>query len=288
MARAVVFDIDGLSIRSVGAYGNVETPTPLLNEFASQAALFEQHYRSATGSNQDRDAILAAFALDDAARVVLLADNATESTFPCEVFQSPDELAGLMERHLEPEAAVVWVRISGAVDEPDSVFPLSLVAALVEQNVLVAVTSANPEPDANPVCVTNEGLMRTPLMVWTGEPSRIQKVTSSTMLDEIMLAPLVTEATGEDAFALIASEERLALREADSMLVVARKFLSETIDVADDVLSDHIDVSGDTMQVFRKPDDVWNVHNVLVEEPSKGVEMLIRLRTTLAAGQGDE
>ena len=60
--------------------------------------------------------------------------------------------------------------------------------------------------------------------------------------------------------------------------------LSSLEEVSDEQLTNVVDVTDDRLQMFRKPDDIWNVHNVLVEDLERGIETLIRLRQQLSQG----
>ena len=279
MTRIVVFDIDGLSIRSAGCFGNVETPTPLLNEFAAQAMVFEQHYRSCTGAADDLASAMASFPQSiPVSHLCLDAICGENAGPPTARFGTIDQLAELLEQHLEPESVAVWVRLAARDGTLDSAVPLPLISALVEQRVQVAITSTSPATD--PV-IQDEAAIRVPLMVWTGEPSRVQTVTSTARLGDIL--GLTGEDDDESEFAVIQSIGRVAMRESEGLLIVSRSLLIELSEVSDERLAEHIDMTGEQLQLFRKPEDVWNVHSVLVEEPTRGVAALSRLRKLLPA-----
>ncbi len=277
MTRIVVFDLECLSIRSAGCYGNVETPTPLLNEFAAQAMLFEQHYRSYTATMNDLESAIGSF--PETLPVSLLSETTLFSELgPRAVtqFETTRQLTPLLEERLERDNTAAWVRLSAREDTIDSTVPLQLISALVEQGVQVAITSTSPTTDA---LIRDAATVRVPLMVWTGEPSRIQTVTSTTRLANVL--GLTGADHDEPEVAVIRSTEHVAMREPESLVIASRSLLSELSDVCDDRLADHIDMTSERVQLFRKPEDVWNVHSVLVEEPLRGVEALSRLRKLL-------
>ena len=120
-----------------------------------------------------------------------------------------------------------------------------------------------------------------PLMVWSAEPFRVQSVTSSASLGTLLSDELPTSDC-----AIIQSEAAVALRESGSLLVATSELLAAIDGLSDEQLMRVVDVTDDRLLMFRKPDDVWNVHNVLVEDLDRGVEALIRLRRQLKGDPG--
>ena len=116
-----------------------------------------------------------------------------------------------------------------------------------------------------------------PLLIWSGDADRVQTVTSSGDLDRLVAGgPLPV-----DTVAIVHSDTAIALRERDFLLLVQSALLSELANVPDDKLGSAIDVTDDRVRMFRKPDDIWNMHNVLVEDIDSGIAMLQRLREKL-------
>ncbi|MFK7819121.1 MAG: hypothetical protein AB8G99_10410 [Planctomycetaceae bacterium] len=277
MSRSViVFDIDGLSIRSAGCYGNVEVSTPMLNEFAAQSRVFEQHFRSFVEPEKERESAISSLMLSQEAGLFLSNVPAGQGAFPAEHFEGLDQLVDLLEEKFDTESMLAWVRIKPGEDNLDAALPLGLVTKLVEAQVDVVVTSSNPVcADENRI--ENGEAIRVPLLVWSGEADRVQAVTSSGQLDQL----LQFEEVPQDAAALIFGDSAIALREKDFLLLVQSELSSELADVADDDLAAAIDVTDNRIRMFRKPDDVWNMHNVLVEDIDHGIGMLQRLREKL-------
>jgi hypothetical protein len=276
MSSVMVFDIDGLSIRSAGCYGNVETATPLLNEFASQARLFEQHYRAFVDPVRDRDQAYGSLVASLGSTGLLLANAATRSSHDVTVYESPDQLLEILEQRFDTEGHVGWVRIVPAPEALDEAIPLGLITRLIEAGVVVVVTTTTPLLDEQDYRVENEEAIRVPLMVWSADPFRSQAVTSSAGLSLLLSEELLAGGS-----VVIQSEAAVALREPTSLLVATLGLLSSLEAVSDERLMDVVDVTDDRLQVFRKPEDVWNVHNVLVEDLARGIETLIRLRQQL-------
>jgi hypothetical protein len=81
--------------------------------------------------------------------------------------------------------------------------------------------------------------------------------------------------------AVVHGPAAIALRETNFLLLAQSELLKELADVADADLGGAIDISDSRLRIFRKPDDIWNKHNVLVEDIDNGIEMLIRLRQRL-------
>lgn len=279
MSSVMVFDIDGLSIRSAGCYGNVETATPLLNEFASQACLFEQHYRALVDPTRDRDQAYGSLVASVGGAGLLLANAETTSRHDVTVYESQDQLLEILEQRFDTEGHIGWVRIVPEPDALDEAVPLGLITRLIEADVVVVVTTTTPLPDEHDYRVENEEAIRVPLMVWSAEPFRSQTVTSSAGL-----ASLLCEELSAAGSAVIQSETAVALRETSSLLVATAGLLDTLEEISDEQLMNVVDVTDDRLQMFRKPEDVWNVHNVLVEDLERGVETLIRLRQRLAKG----
>lgn len=275
MTRIVVFDIDKLSIRTAGCYGNVESPTPMLNEFAAQATLFEQHYRSYTGTAEDIAAAVGSF--PQSIPITCLSNIALpglDEPSAVSQFQTVEQLTEVLETALEPESSGAWVRLASNGESVDSAIQLGLISSLVEQRVLVAVTSSSPTTDPD---IRDEASVRVPLMIWTGDPARVQTVTSAARLaDSLGLTEIADDDTPE--LAIIQSSEHVAIREPGSLLIASRELLAHIANISEDRLTDELDLTSDQLRLFRKPDDVWNVHNILVEEPAKGVAALVRLR----------
>ena len=278
MKSVVVFDIDGLSIRAAGCYGNVETSTPLLNEFAAQSLVFEQHYRAFVDSRRDRDAAIGSLVsmLEVDCSPLLLCDVETTSEYETTRFDGVDELTNALEEHFDSEDSVAWVRVGHAAGEVEDRFPLALVAGLVEAGVAVAVTSCTPLLEDEALTIDHEESIRVPFMLWSPEASRVQQVTTSSALDEVLLGD--TEALNG---VLIRSDRAIALREPEAMLVVTDECRSALEEIEPGRLGDCIDVTDKGLRLFRKPDDVWNVHNVLVEDVNLAIEMFSRLRSLL-------
>lgn len=273
MQSVVVFDIDGLSIRSAGCYGNVERQTPLLDEFASQARIFEQHYRMIVDPEIDRDRTFEALRSTIGATGLLFANTAAQMSAETVVWDDPAELLRLLEEQFDTEGHVAWIRIVPDDDGLDAAIPLGLIANLVEADVTVAITTCCPVLDSEAYRIDNAEVVRVPLMVWSAEPLRVQTVTSSSMLGSL----LVGESAGEDS-ALVRSWEHTALREAESFLIADGALLNDLTRVPAEELGSVVDVTDDRLRMFRKPSDVWNIHNVLVEDFDRGIEALTRLR----------
>lgn len=276
----VVFDMDGLSIRSAGCYGNVETSTPTLNEFAAQARVFEQHYRAFVDSRRDRDAAIGSVVsvFDDVeCQPLVLSDVEMESEYDVVRFDGISELTGVLEDRLDSDSSLAWVRVGSgdSVDDVDERFPLDLIAGLLEAGVVVVVTSCAPVRDSHEI--DNEESIRTPLMIWSAEAARVQHLTTSSALDEILLGEADVAAEG----VLVRSDEALALRDSTAMLVVTRDCVAALEGVEPDRLADAIDVTDQSFRLYGKPDDVWNVHNVLIEDVAVAAEMFGRLRKLL-------
>ena len=279
MSSVMVFDIDGLSIRSAGCYGNVETATPLLNEFASQACLFEQHYRAFVDPTRDRDQAYESLVTSVGGTGLLLANAATGSSHDVTLYESPDQLLEILEQRFDTEGHVGWVRIVPAPEALDEAVPLGLITRLIEAGVVVVITTTTPLLDEPDYRVENEEAVRVPLMIWSTEPFRSQAVTSSADLNS-----LLSEELSAGGSVVIQSEAAVALREPTSLLVATIGLLSSLEEVSDEQLTNVVDVTDDRLQMFRKPDDIWNVHNVLVEDLERGIETLIRLRQQLSQG----
>lgn len=274
-ASAVVFDIDGLSIRAVGSYGNVELQTPMINEFSAQSRVFEHHYRALLDSRRDRDLLYATLA-DEFAATLFFADTATESGHEVTPFESIDELTDLLEDRFDTEDQAALIRLQPDPDRVDESFPLSLITRLIEAEVDVVVTSTNPLLPPADYAILNEEAIRVPLMIWSASAERVQAVTS-----HVDLVDLIREPAAQDASAVIRSDEVISLRESDAILFVARELVEELSQAETDDLASAMNVTDERIQLFRKPADVWNVHNVLVEDIERGVLMLSRLRQQL-------
>lgn len=277
MTRSViVFDIDGLSIRSAGCYGNVETPTPLLNEFAAQARVFEQHYRMFVDPDRDRD-MLFDLLRGEFSSGLRVATTPTESKHDVVTTQTLGEVAAVLENQFDTEGQVALVRLGAESGYIDTDFPLSLISQLIEAGVGVAVTSSCPVSDVSRHQVRNEEMIRVPLMIWCQSAQRVQGVTSGCDLPDMLSESAVA---GDSA--IVQSHDVAGLRESDAMMLVSRELLGELQPVEDDDLLNSISVTDDRLQLFRKPDDVWNVHNIVVEDVQRATTMLARLRRELS------
>lgn len=278
MDSIVVFDVDGLSLRTAGCYGNVECSTPHLDEFAAQARVFEHHYRSFVDSYREREHVWETLLQDSGATGLRLTSGAATAASEL-AFSSSDELAEALEARFDSEDMICWVRWCA----PDAISPpLELISALIENRVSVALTSACPiaADDADAAnTLDNAAAIRVPLMVWSGEPTREQSVTSSSRLFAALQDDVAAETDGSSDVAVIVDENAVAIREPDCLLRVDTELLPKLADVSDADLADVVDMTDDRIQMFRKPDDVWNVHNVLVEDFPRALQAFVRLRT---------
>ncbi len=176
MRFAVLFDIDGLTLRRVGACGNVERQTPLLDEFAAQANVFEQYFL-AVPDHPLRGGRVAAAAGGgiDTVEIACASDATTDEG--AILVPSADCLGETLQGVLDSRESasrtardtIVWVRLSPGDGAVDDVLPMSLIVALIEAGVGVGVTTRNPLPDADELAVIeNEEWIHVPLMVWSG------------------------------------------------------------------------------------------------------------------------
>ena len=101
---------------------------------------------------------------------------------------------------------------------------------------------------------------------------------SSVDLGSVVFDADENEAAAPNPAAVIRTQVSAGLREPATFLVAARSLLEG---VSDSDLANHVDATSKRLCWFRKPEDVWNVHNALVEDHARAIAALARLRRLL-------
>ncbi len=104
---------------------------------------------------------------------------------------------------------------------------------------------------------------------------------SSVDLGSVVFDADENEAAAPNPAAVIRTQVSAGLREPATFLVAARSLLEELSGVSDSDLANHVDATSKRLCWFRKPEDVWNVHNALVEDHARAIAALARLRRLL-------
>lgn len=245
----LVFDIHGLSIRNGGCFGNVEADTPVLDALATMGRVFDRYYCSPTDKPR----------LADGASTLRITDE-----------EQIENFGGDISATLSQSDAEVLVQTDFSVVED----VLALAAPFVE-NATVVVTSSCPLP--SDCSLGNEAVVRVPLIVCRASvlPARVQSLVTGRDFRGLVGRIERPAAPSPDHVCLTGDDE-YAVRSEEYYLTAGRDLVLEaTQAIRRDAW--HPDVGDPRLALYRKPDDVWNVHNIVAEAPAIAREHLEHL-----------